>query len=261
MHVQPLTRKNSDGVIYERTEEVEQQISAALAMKPGSLIERARLRDYKAAGHLREECLVYMIREYLQRGKIWVVKRISEILIGRCAKFVNKKLQALGPQEVDDAFNTVFKKLFDHISNLDSDRGDFLQVRFWPVLARLTTSTFSEYLEELNTARSKVSLSSLPGYESELADDESRTVTSAGDEQETSISVEDLVLSREALRVIKNPYHRAAFVLHFYSDWKIESKDADEPTISKHFQKTPRTINNWLRAAEEDLQSWRGETI
>ncbi len=202
-----------------------------------------------------------MIREYLQRGKIWVVKRVSEILISRCAKFVNKKLQALGPQEVDDAFNTVFKKLFDQISNLDSDRGDFLQVRFWPVLARLATSTFSEHLEELNTARSEASLSSLPGYESELADDESRTVTSAGDEQETSISVEDLVLSREALRAIKNPYHRAAFVLHFYSDWKIESKDADEPTISKHFEKTPRTINNWLKAAEEDLKGWRGESI
>lgn len=261
MNVQPLTRKNSEGEVYERTEEVERQISAALTMEPGPLIARAQVRDYKAHGYLREECLVYMVREYLRRGKMWVVKRLLQILVSRSVKFVNKKLQALDPQDVDDAFNTVFKKLCDQVRALDSDRGDFLQVRFWVVLGQLATSTFSEHLEEVNRVKSQSPISSLPGYESESEDElESRTATSSGNEQDPSISVEDLVLSREALRSIKNPYHRAAFVLHFYSDWKIESKNADEPTISKYFGRTPRAINNWLRAAEEDLKRWRGET-
>jgi len=48
------------------------------------------------------------------------------------------------------------------------------------------------------------------------------------------------------------------FVLRHYEGWPIEDKDPSVPTISRHFQRTPRTIRNWMREAENVLAAWRG---
>jgi len=63
VHVRPLTRRNRQGSVYERTEAVEERIRFALCLKPAAMIEQARIRDYKAPNYLQEECLVYLIRE------------------------------------------------------------------------------------------------------------------------------------------------------------------------------------------------------
>ena len=55
VHERPLTRRNSEGVIYERTAEVNGQIRAALTSEPEAVLKRARISSHKDSGHLREE--------------------------------------------------------------------------------------------------------------------------------------------------------------------------------------------------------------
>jgi hypothetical protein len=55
VHQRPLTRRNSEGVIYERTAEVNGQIRVALTSEPEAVLKRARISSYKDSGHLREE--------------------------------------------------------------------------------------------------------------------------------------------------------------------------------------------------------------
>ncbi len=66
------------------------------------------------------------------------------------------------------------------------------------------------------------------------------------------------LLYREALALLDEPM-RTAFVLRHYEGWPIEDRDETVPTISRYFNKTPRTIRNWMTTAEQALAAWRGE--
>nr|MBA4115594.1 hypothetical protein [Rubrobacter sp.] len=159
MHVRPLTRRNRQDVVYQRMETVEERIRSALCLKPSAMIKEARVRDYTAPNYLREECLVYLIREYKIRGERRIVEDLTEILLRRCSRSINDGLRNLSSeggdqsQTVEHAFRDVVEELFDRILDLESDRGDFLQVRFWPVVEKLRIGAFNSYLEALNQAK------------------------------------------------------------------------------------------------------------
>jgi hypothetical protein len=155
VYIRPLTHRNQDGEVYERTDEVNGQIRDALTLEPGAMLERAQIRNHRVPGYLREECLIYLIREYLGRESKRIAKRLSEILYRRCAKFVNERLRALGPQHVDDAFNDVMKGMYERINDLESDRGDYFQVRFWVALKALAVKTFGRYVKRIEREKTK----------------------------------------------------------------------------------------------------------
>jgi hypothetical protein len=259
VYIRPLTHRNLRGEVYERTAEVQEHIRAALALEPESILQRARIRSYKAPGYLREECLVYLIREYLGRGARRVAKRLSEILHGRCARYVNERLRALGSQHVDDAFNDVMKGMYERIYELENDRGDFFQVRFWVALRGLVANTFDRYVKRIERDKTKeqnlARIGAIPGTEG--AEDERPDPVDAV--EDPTAAVEDLTESKEGLNAIKDHRHRVAFTLRYFGRMKIESKDVEEPTISKHFDRTPRAIRGWIEQAERDLKEWRGE--
>ena len=257
--IRPLTRHNLQGEVYERTSEVQQHIRAALALEPETLLERFRIRSHKVPGYLREECLVYLIREYLARGERRMTKRLSEILHGRCARHVNEKLRALGQQHVHDAFNDIMKGMYERIYDLDSDRGDFFQVRFWVALRGLIAKTFGLYVKwterEKTNQQDSSNVGAIPGIEG--AQDERQDPLGAA--EDCTAEADDLTELKEGLSAIKDHRHRIAFALRYFGRVKIESKDAEEPTISKHFERTPRAIRGWIEQAEKDLKEWRGE--
>lgn len=273
MHIRSLTRRNTQGEVYRRTEEVEKQIRSALLLKPPAMLERAQIGAYKAPNYLQEECLVYMIREYKSRGERRVVEELSGIMIRRCSKYINEGVRNLRSEDkgdserVDDAFSDVVKKLFDQILDLKSDRGDFLQVRFWPVVDKLRIGAFNQYLEDLHRAEEAVTWDSVAGYEGPSEEGEEqgnrkRRVSGSEPPQEAGLSAEQrttgLDAVTEVLDRVDEPY-RTAFVLRHYYDWPIETKDTSLPSISGYFEKTPRTIREWLRRAKEMVERWKGE--
>lgn len=265
MRVHPLTRRRSDGVPLQRSPHVEAQIVVALALAPQELIPRATLKDSQATDYLQEETLVYVIRAYHRLGDRVVVNALSAALLRRCNRLTRKELRALGRREAEEAYQEVIRQLFERILDLDSDRGDFLQVRFWMVLKRLTISVFRRYMAQINEeTRTLVPLANLAGADLERDNDEhasrhARPIpVTALLEPETPI--ERSILGNDGLNAMKEPY-RTAFILHYSYGWQIESNDPHAPTLSKYFNKTPRTIRNWLALGEKALEAWRGEPI
>src|SRR6266566_2712733 len=151
--VQPLTHCNSTGEVYQRTAAVHWQIEVALMLASSQVVERARIADDDSPDYFQEECLVYLIREFCRRGDERLVNDLSAILIDRCKNMIYGRLQVLGQQGVEDAFNDVILDLFAPILDLSSDRGDFLQVRFGLVLQRLIIGVYNRHIRRIKTSQ------------------------------------------------------------------------------------------------------------
>lgn len=260
--IEPLTHCNADGEVYQRPPAVERQIAAALALPAEPLLERAQVADQQAAEYLQEECLVCLIRHYHRAGVSGLVSDLSAVLLRRCAKLIEGHLRRLGPEAAEEGYNDVVERLFAPILDLTSDRGDFLQVRFWPALEKLAVRAFNRQLTLHKRAQAAVPLSSLAGYDRDGGDEPERIVhprdqaAVISPASETAVIENDLI--RNALSRIDEPF-RSAFLLRHYFDWPVEDQDPAVRTISRHFGKDPRTIRNWLKKVEESLQTWRGE--
>jgi DNA-directed RNA polymerase specialized sigma24 family protein len=73
-----------------------------------------------------------------------------------------------------------------------------------------------------------------------------------------TVSIEDQVSINDALESLDEPL-RTVFFLRYKYLMQVESIDPNEPTLSNHFDKTPRTIRNWLKKADEILKKKQGE--
>ena len=256
---EPLTHKNASGKVYERHDDVVRQIVEVARLDREELHARARLDEETSPDFLKEECLVYLIRHSYRTGDKLLLDRLSEVLLSRCSKAVDSRLSSLDRDSRKEGDNDVIEQLFTRILDLDSDRGDFLQVRFWVVLKRLTIDAYSKQVARLERDVANVPLASFTEYGSgdELAPGGMGRLPSAlmtrGAE---SVAVENAQI-REALNRLDEPY-RSAFLLR-HAGWAIEDQDPGVPTISRQFEKTPRTIRNWLKKADEQLAAWREE--
>ena len=256
---EPLTRRNADGDIYRRLATVDRQIQDALGLNPEELLRLSAVRDENAPGFLREESLVYLIRHYHRVGNRPVVNDLSECLLTRCATLIDGWLNRLSVDCKKEAYADVVQELFCRILDLQSDYGDFLQVRFWMALKRLTAQGFRR---QVKLQRRHPPLTSPPGYSGEESSLSTRGTVVREPGESAARSVEAQVIEesviREALSQLEGP-SLSAYLLRYYYEWPIEDQDPTVQTISRRFGKTPRTIRNWLARAEESLATWRGE--
>lgn len=253
--VRPLTRCNSEGVPYQRDAEVTSQIESALELPPARLVQQAQITDEQSSDYLREEVLVYFIRECYRDGREDIVRDLVEVFLRRCGKRIYSKLRQLGPEASREAYNDIIAKLFERILDLEGDRGDFLQIRFWMAVKRLRITVYRSYITR---ARNEKNVDNFSTLEHSLsgADGEEDDLVFEEKVPSTDLSVEEHVLLQEALGALEEPY-RTAFLLRNAAGWQIESNDPRTPTIAEHFGKTPRTIRNWLATAENQLKGWR----
>lgn len=253
---QPLSRCDSDGVPYQRTAEVEAQIESAVDLDPVTLVERAQLSDQESPHFLREESLIYFIREYHRLGNETAVSELAEVLIARCAKKIQQQLIALTRASRIEAYRDVIEALFQRILDLKSDRADFMEVRFWVVVKRLTIDVFRQHTSSLIKEQGVDSFSdierSMLGGEGDDDPILEERLSASG------LSVEENALLHEAMGILEEPY-RTAFLLRIAYGWQIESNNPDVPTISEYFDKTPRTIRGWLKIAKDQMREWRDE--
>lgn len=185
-----------------------------------------------------------------------MVNDLAEILIRRSTGIIQSKLVSLTADAKQDAHSDVIAKLFDLILDMENDRGDFLQVRYWVVIERLTIDVFRRHCRTLSQKKNTISIS--PSVFSNSHDDQmqARNLVSGETLADTQLSVEELMLLQDGLNIL-DEQHKVAFILRHYASWPIESHDPLEPTISQYFDKTPRTIRNWLTQVEKQLERWR----
>jgi hypothetical protein len=255
--LRPLTRTNgATGRPFERDAAVERQIGEALALEPEALVARAHVRDRCDERFLREECLVYLIREYsrdaTERGQArWLASDLSGELLLRMEGYLGSELRRLGPDHFEEAGDEVVANVFGKITDQQSDIADFAQVSFWTFLAAKVSDAYRKHLTQLKKEQSQVAPAWVHG--SEPAGDLELS-GSHGDlepEPATGPEIDAGLLSEELLGRLTG-HHLVAMKLHL-AGWPIESKNDSEPTISRYFGKTPRTINNWLREAQKQL--------
>ena len=252
---QPLTRRNSDGEVYQRLLVVDWQITEALLLDYEELRSRLEVRDEDSPAFLKEESLVYLIRHHHRAGTREFVNDLTECLLKRCATWIDGKLGSLRKDLREDGNSGVVAEVFARILDLTSDRGDFLQVRFWMGIERITVDVFRKQVKQFDTEWSgDYDQAAIDGLEQQGA----VVVPTAS----TGLSVEseaiDNVSIDAALHQLEEPI-RSAYLLRHHRGWPIEDKDPAVQTISRHFDKTPRTIRNWLARADERLETWRGE--
>lgn len=243
-----LTRRGADGALYARTPAVEAQIGAAHALPPTALLARASLGT-DAEDHLQEEALVYFMRLYRGRGDDDTVNELTEILLRRCTGYIKHWASVGDVDMADDACSTVVEHLIMPILDLESDRADYCQVRFWKALKRLAITTFRQFERERDRGEVTVALG---------REDDDPAPGALVDLPAPALSPQQRAEYREGLLILLEP-HRTAFILRHYHNWPIEDRDPTVPTISSHFNVTPRTIRNWLAEANHTLALWRGE--
>ena len=261
--LQPLTHRTKDGTLLQRDPEVEAQIRETLSLPDDEIIRRANLIDTQDPSCLKEEAIVYLIRAFYKSGNEIATNQLSEALIKRTVKFINSKFRGLDEDGAKDAYGDVISEMFQHILFREDGRGDYLQVRFWSALKRLVISTFRRHVTRIEEDQmTLVRLSDLAGYESEENGEDQEALRTGSvpltDVVDPGPSVDRSVLISDGLHTLSEPLRTAYILRHLY-DWQIESNDPDEPTLTKYFGKTPKTIYNRLKKADEALERWRGE--
>ena len=255
-----LTRTNADGEVFKRNPAVERQILDALSLTDDDLLMRAGIEDSSTTGYLQEEALVYFIRISAQRQKSVLFNKLSDILLTRSQEQVMFQLRSLEHKE--EAFHEVVRMLYEKIL-APGDEGDYLQVRYWHMLKRLSIDVYRQYHRDQANDWHYLQPSSYVDQE-EAGDTENEWENIPENKnnelaEKTGLSsVEMDVILREGLHVLKDPI-RTAFLLYYFEGWQIESNDPNEITVSKYFSRTPKTIYNWLKQAEEKLIKWRGD--
>jgi hypothetical protein len=261
--LKPLTQRTKEGILYSRPAEIEKQISQALTLLPDAVIIRAQISNSEDPGFLKEESLVYLILAYRNTNDWEVYNSLSDILVERCVRQYRSFFRGLDALRLAEAGDELLAQLFLRILKVEDSKGDYFQVRFWSGIKLLAISIFRKKVNDYKQEKNMVPLSDLAGDELEESDngvdDQTPGTIQPLDPPSATASIEPAVLADEGLHSLKEPI-RTAYLLYHWAGWQIESKDPLEPTISKHFNVTPKTIRNWLTKAEGDLKKWRGGT-
>ena len=242
---EPLTKiSKKDGKLYSRRAEIELQISVILALPADELLDRANNNDLHSPTYVHSESLIYFARHYHRRHQDPIVSQIAHVLIKRYhGLLLNHYFRSLDADEAASAYSEAISNLFVNVLDLSSDRADYFQVNFASGLQRLAISVYRKYHPK--SASRKTSWDELP------------------DEIPSSdISIEDQITEfeewEEALKDIPDPM-RMAFLLRHRDGWPVESKDPNQPTISRRFNITSRTYRNWESRIQLFLEQQRGQ--
>ncbi len=247
--LRPLTRTRKDnGQLYVREKEVEVQLKSL-----ATLSEKQRRRALLAEGNdkLREETLVYALRECAQSGDTETAWAIAERLTERVSGHIARQLSKwrLPPDDADDCTRDLFAALFEALFDRSS-AGEFWEVRFWVCLDRRLwnliekrQATLDAQLREAEAPEGSHE-SSEGGQESLLSRMHDRSL---GPEERAMLSAALSHLSEN---------ERLAVYLTKVEGLPEESDDPARATAASVLGVTGRSVRNYLKRAEEKIQKW-----
>lgn len=238
--IRPLTHRAQTGEVYYRRPEVERQIAEVLSQDRALIEKRLRERDKASKLFLKEECLVYLIRDFAQGGDEAMASEISNELAVRCMDFIKNHVRRLvNFADLEECRNDILMQTFERIYDFKTDRADYLEVSFWNYLKRLS----DDAIEKFNTTQRRAWVTD--SFDDTLSTEEGTKSKVSEPSSDFSVEMFDSIRLREALLLL--PSHiRTAFIMHYLDGYQIESNDPNVPTLAKHFDKSPRMIRNWL---------------
>ncbi len=249
--VKPLTkRKKETNELYFRRSEVESQIERILSFENQKVFGLIENRRRESADYLLDETIVYLLRE---RGDDnFYVETLYAELSRRTYKLLRKfyKYFSSAADFEDFAQNVemeIIKKIFDS----DSNAGDYAQVNFGDFVVTRAKAVWRGRWIEMKRENEM--------YETERGDDEgAEAKTDENRFVSGDLSVEEKMVLRARLAELPENIRTAA-ILHYLDGWQIESSDERQPTVSKFFSVSSRTIRNWFAQAKEILSAQEGD--
>jgi RNA polymerase sigma factor (sigma-70 family) len=243
--LRPLTRtRKEDGSVYVREKEVEAQLKNL-----ATLGERLRRKAFFAEGgeRLREETLVYLLRECAAEGDTETAWRIAEMLVERVSGHIGRQLGKwrLPPDDADDCTRDLFTALFEALFDTGPG-GEFWEVRFWVCLDRRLWNLIEKRQAALDAQLREVEApdSGESGLESLL----SRV-------KDASVGPEERAVLSAALAHL-NENERLAIYLTRVEGLPEESDDPGRVTAATVLGVTGRSVRNYLKRAEEKIRKW-----
>jgi hypothetical protein len=255
----PLKHKKRVSRKYSLDNEVKAQIREALVMDGDQLLQRARAKR-NSSGFLREETLVYLIREYLSaKAEDDLVLEFKKILEERTRASINNRFFGLDRRLAEQLIDNVTYKILTELFSPPYKHGDFMEAKFLMYVYYRAIDERRRYGDEDGPKYRLVPLTNEDGEDLDIP--KSKDFKQPPDQLPLR-ELEDQAITnhlrREVLpKVITNPNHFEAYILRNYYGWQIESKDDGKQTLSKHFGVDPRTIRYWLRKANNQVDAWR----
>lgn len=240
LDIPPLTRNNK----YLRLSTTVRHIRSVVDLRGTALLDRFRVSDESDPAYLGPEALAFFVRRHRQDNDPGCIAGLLDILVLRCISALTPSIRGFDEDTRVDIQQDILTRLVALLLD-DSDKSDFMQVRFWVVLKRLRLSACGKYLNYVSRT-------------DQLDDEQAETGVAQRDHQ---ISPEQLAQLTEGLAAL-DPHLRQVFVMRHYQNWKIgperrEEEDPDDPSLAGYFGKTPRTIQNWLKKADDALARFR----
>jgi len=263
--VPPLPPGNQSHIAPTRDRDVTDEIQSLLqANDTKAIIQRAHIQDRETPGYIRDETLVFLIKSFHAQERRAITEVLSEALVRRCVSRIQRASQRSGlrlpPARVSDFVNETISRLFIRILSPNQTSGSFLQVKFGCALKLIIQDVKDDWLDERLRDQEASSLNGLDDDNLDSLTAEMSTSRSSESRSIWSMPSHHIAEINEGLRAItqtsKKPY-RHAFIMRAYLELPIGDRDWSEVCIAVHFDKSRRTIQNWLNGAEAELQAWR----
>lgn len=244
--IQNLTGKSKNGEVYYRRPEVLRELQEIQGSSLTELKQRISVADEKDDNALKSETLIYLLRELFQKNGF---NEIYETLSKRILRIVYKENPE--GEDFEDFAQRIQLKFLEFVLDFETDSGDFAQVSFGQFVIGLALNEKSRFYTV--NKRQQVTDS----VEDESEDDERSPKFHF---ESRTLSPEQEVFVDQSLRQLPQNL-REAFILHHYYNYQVKSKKKDKPTLTEYFQKSDKTIRNWLKEAEEILEDLRNQGV
>lgn len=250
--VRSLSRLRKDGIPYTREAAVEAQVRQLGAN--GEQTRRAwmALADRADSRFVREESLVYCLREYHARGDADRAWFIADLLVQRVHGHVRREIGCwrLGPDDADDCARDLFAALFESVFDR-SPAFEFWEVRFWVCLDRRLWN-LAQKRQQIRDG--ELHLADRDDAEQGAGEGLLAQIPDAGPGPEA------LAEYREALSLLTENERLAVYLCHVQG-WPEESEKPDQPSAARTLGVTGRSVRNYLRRAEAKLRAWQQDNV
>ena len=255
MPIRPLTRRRTDGDPYHRRAEVEAQIEATIGLSQQELLRRAVLADAGDPDYLRDETLVFFLRES-SSGDAAAFAQLWAPFGRRLDRYALRQLGSLPPSAVQDAQSELVVRYLALLKASD-DRADYCEVSFQHHVRLRATELFNQTIAHINRSARELRLNDEQDYDDNGTPPANTAVLAGGWEDEETV---DRLLIKQVFGELERHF---AHDMRPYQAWRLRLRGIPvgptgaPGTITARFGISDRTIRNWLGKVEEFLVEWR----
>lgn len=247
--IKKLTKRKKTGKLYTRRPDVELQIGKVLNFQDAEIFELLKNKNRESDNFLLDETIVYLLRQKESDSDIFRETLYLE-LNRRIWKLLNKfRKRFANPADFEDFRQKVELAILKKIFELNTDSADYAQVNFGDYVVKMAKVIWKGELVKIEREKDMI-------------------YSPSENEEDTSKDIENTLRSNDALTdftmtlkegLAQLPPDTMLVAELLLDGWQIESKNENEPTISKKLNVSSRTIRNWLKEAKNILADYHAE--